>query len=361
MVSVSDMPACKFDFIWHNLAVMRKRNSFIKFILCLAIAALAVLFFAVCVHSTVHKTKTFVIKNGDSVTAVASQLRNQHLVISDRVFMFLVRLRGGRVQSGEYDIPRGASLWRVVDMFVNGKVATTRIVIPEGLTIIQIKELLLASKDLVGDAWCDDMRGWGAVCDLSDGDVFPDTYYVARGTARMAVLSLAHKKMEKIKNKWLRSRKNPPAPLKNWNDVITLASIVQRETPRASEMKIVAGVYLNRLRRGIRLQADPTVVYALTNGYGDMRGEPLLRGHLKIDSPYNTYRHGGLPPAPIANVGLSAIRAVLDPAETKYLYFVADGQGGHRFSVDYDAHIKNHADWREIKQQNNPGLNFVGK
>jgi UPF0755 protein len=337
---------------------MRKRKPLISFLLGFVIAAFAILFFGVCVHSTVHKTKTFVIQNGDSVTAVATRLRRQNLVVSDKAFVFLVRFRGGRVQSGEYDIPRGASLWRVVDMFVQGQVATTKVVIPEGLTIIQIKELLLAAPDLVGDVWCDEVRAWGAVCDLGDGDVFPDTYYVARGTARMAVLDLAHKKMQRIKNNWLRRRKNPPAPLRDWNDVITLASIVQRETPRAKEMKIVASVYLNRLRRGIRLQADPTVVYVLTDGYGDMRGQPLLRGHLKIDSPYNTYRHSGLPPAPIANVGIHAIRAVLEPANTKYLYFVADGRGGHRFSVDYDAHIKNHADWREIKRQNNPELDF---
>lgn len=340
---------------------MRKRKPIISFLLGFGIAAAVILFFAVCVHSTVRKTKTFVIQNGDSVTAVASQLRRKNLVLSDRAFVALVRLRGGRIQSGEYDIPRGASLWRVVDMLVRGKIATTKIVIPEGLTIIQIKELLLAAPDLSGDAWCNETRAWGAVCDLGDGDVFPDTYYVARGTARLAVLDLAYKKMQKIKNDWLRRRKNPPAPLRDWNDVVTLASIVQRETPRVAEMKLVAGVYLNRLRRGIRLQADPTVVYALTNGYGDMRGEPLLRGHLKIDSPYNTYRHGGLPPAPIANVGLHAIRAVLDPANTNYLYFVADGHGGHRFSIDYDAHIKNHADWRQIKRQNNPGLDFGTK
>jgi UPF0755 protein len=151
--------------------------------------------------------------------------------------------------------------------------------------------------------------------------------------------------------------RNPPAPLRGWDDVITLASIVQKETPKTSEMKIVASVYLNRLRRGMRLQADPTVVYALTDGYGDMRGEPLLRGHLKIDSPYNTYRNNGLPPAPIANVGTHAIRAVMNPADTKYLYFVADGRGGHKFSSDYESHMRNHADWREIKKLNNPELN----
>ena len=206
---------------------------------------------------------------------------------------------------------------------------------------------------LSGDVDCDDGR---PVCDLADGDVFPDTYYVARGTSRLAVLELARKKMLDIKNKWMRMHRNAPAPLRGWDDVITLASIVQKETPKTSEMKIVASVYLNRLRRGMRLQADPTVVYALTDGYGDMRGEPLLRGHLKIDSPYNTYRNNGLPPAPIANVGTHAIRAVMNPADTRYLYFVADGRGGHKFSADYESHMKNHADWREIKKLNNPEL-----
>ena len=118
-------------------------------------------------------------------------------------------------------------------------------------------------------------------------------------------------------------------------------------------MSIVASVYLNRLNKKMRLQADPTVVYALTDGLGDMQENALLRGHLKIDSPYNTYRNAGLPPAPIANVGQNAIRAVLNPAKTNFLFFVADGQGGHLFSESYDTHMKNHANWRQIKNMKN--------
>jgi UPF0755 protein len=156
-----------------------------------------------------------------------------------------------------------------------------------------------------------------------------------------------------IEDMWKKTNRRLPRPLKNWNEVITLASIVQKETPRAREMPIVASVYFNRLNRGMRLQADPTVVYALTDGLGDMQGQPLLRGHLKTDSPYNTYTNKGLPPAPIANVGQAAIRAVLKPANTNYLFFVADGRGGHKFSKDYETHQKNHADWREIKKSMN--------
>lgn len=339
---------------------MRRRSKKIlaRYLILIAVAMFAVIYYALCVRSPIRESVMFVIDSGDTVAAVAKKLDKQKIVFSDMAFKMSIRLRGGRVQSGEYEIPSGASAWKIAGMFARGKIATTRIVIPEGLTIIQIRDLLRAAPQLTGDVECDDGR---AVCDIADGDIFPDTYYVARGTSRLAVLDLARKKMETVKNKWLRTRRNPPAPLRSWDDVIILASIVQRETPRVSEMPVVASVYLNRLRRNMRLQADPTVIYALTDGYGDMRGEPLLRGHLKIDSPYNTYRNKGLPPAPIANVGAHAIRAVLEPADTKYLYFVADGHGGHKFSSDYESHIKNHYDWREIKKLNNPDIDFENR
>ena len=257
-------------------------------------------------------------------------------------------LAGAGFERGEF----GCHLARHGCEFANGRVASTTIVIPEGLTIKQIKNLLLRSSALTGAVECKSGNS-APVCNLRDGDVFPDTYTVARGMNRLAVLDLARKKMVNIQGAWERTNRRLPKPLQDWDDVITLASIVQKETPQAREMPIVASVYLNRLNRGMRLQADPTVVYALTDGLGDMQGQPLLRGHLKIDSPYNTYRNKGLPPAPIANVGENAIRAVLRPADTNYLFFVADGRGGHLFSKDYEEHKKNHNDWREIKKLKN--------
>ena len=326
----------------------KSRNNFIA--LVGAICGLCI--YIMGIWSPVRADTSFIINSGDSVSGVASSLSKNHIVYSESLFKLAIRNMGGRVQRGDYDIPRGASMWRIARMFSNGYVATTDIVIPEGLTIKQIKVLLSNAPRLTGDVEC--VSGNTAdVCDLHDGDVFPDTYRVAKGTPRLAVLDLAHKKMIKIQEQWQRAGYITPRPLKTWNDVLTLASIVQRETPRESEMPIVASVYINRLRKNMRLQADPTIVYALTEGYGDMRGEPLLRGHLKIDSPYNTYKHNGLPPAPIANVGTAAIRAVLRPADTNYLYFVADGQGGHIFSKSYDEHMKHHADWREIKNARN--------
>lgn len=338
--------------------MIRRRKKFFKpkrthIIISVMMAALVLGVVVVCgVLSPVRQTTTFVVPSGASVASVADGLAAKNLVISKSVFMAMVRTTGKTIQRGEYDIPRRASAWRIARMLTRGDVATTTVVIPEGLTIKQIKQQLLARSDLSGPVNCDtgDTR---MVCSIRDGEFFPDTYRVARGTSRLALLELGRKKMESIHNTWRRAGEHAPAPLKNWNDVVTLASIVQKETPRASEMPIVASVYLNRLRKKMRLQADPTVVYAITDGLGDMRGAPLLRGHLKTDSKYNTYTNGGLPPGPIANVGRAALRAVLNPADTNYLFFVADGNGGHRFSKSYDEHQKNHADWRVIKKVKN--------
>ena len=316
---------------------------------CLAGAAGVIYVFGIA--SPIRETTSLRVDDGASVSSVAARLRAGDLITSVDTFKMAVRLHGGRVQSGLYDLPAGASVWRIARMLARGRVATTTIVIPEGLTIRQIKQQLLQSAALNGPVDCDAPDR--AVCHLRDGDVFPDTYRVARGTNRLAVLELARQKMAQIQENWQNAGARAPAPLTTWNDVVTLASIVQKETPRVAEMPIVASVYLNRLRQKMRLQADPTVVYAVTGGLGDMQGRPLLRGHVKTKNPYNTYVNHGLPPAPIANVGRAALTAVLNPADTNYLFFVADGAGGHRFARTYEEHRRNHADWRAIKKFQN--------
>ena len=326
-----------------------KKNILLWFVMVPAIVFVAGFIYVFCIKSTVESPVIFNVVRGDSVTGVANRLVKNNLIDSKDLFIASVRFHGGKVQSGQYDIPRGTSLWGITKMLVSGDVATTNIVIPEGLTVKQIKNLLLQHSGLTGGVECTDNIA-RPVCDLKDGQIFPDTYRVARGTDRLAVLELMRKKMIDVRAHLIKANRNLPKPLKNWDEILTLASIVQKETPVAREMPIVASVYLNRLNKGMRLQADPTVVYVLTDGLGDMQGAPLLSGHLKIDSPYNTYRNSGLPPAPIANVGLAALRAVLRPAKTKFLFFVADGQGGHRFSIDYAQHQKNHNAWREIKK-----------
>ncbi len=327
---------------WKNI------KSWIKFALAIVCVIVFVVFYIFNLWSPLKKSVSIVVERGTSVTAVTNYMVQNRIIKSADLFYFSVRLNGGKIQAGEYDIPRGAGVWTIADMLTHGKVATTTITIPEGYTIKQIKSMLMATPYLSGDVACNTSA---SVCALQDGDVFPDTYRVARGTPRLALLDLARKKMLSVKERLFRYKY--PEPLKNWNDVLVLASIVQKETPQIKEMPIVASVYLNRLKKNMRLQADPTVVYVLTDGFGDMRGQPLLRGHLKIDSPYNTYRNNGLPPKPIANVGVDAIRAVLKPANTNYLFFVADGRGGHNFSTEYSEHQKNHSVWRDIKKEIN--------
>ena len=330
--------------------IFRKNKSTVYAMLVVVLAVCGLMLWQFGIRSTVQVSRTFIINRGASVGAVAQSLHRHNLVVSPMAFKMAIRMNGGRVQSGEYDVPRGISAWGLARMFATGDVASTTITIPEGLTVKQIKQLLLNSSNLTGGVECitDTTQ---AVCNLKDGDLFPDTYRVARGTSRLAVLDLMRKKMVALESEMDRYIRRLPKPLKDWNDVITLASIVQKETPRETEMPMVASVYINRLNKGMRLQADPTVVYAITNGLGDMQGAPLLRAHLSVDSPYNTYKKSGLPPAPIANVGRSAVISVLKPADTKYLYFVADGQGGHKFARDYEAHKKNHAAWRKIKNK----------
>lgn len=312
-----------------------------------AVLAVLVVFFVIVMFGFVSRKSVLItVPAGASVSQVAETLKKNDLIDSAASFKLAVRAQGGNIKVGQYNIPSGASAWRIAKMLTRGDVALTKIVIPEGLTLKQIKNLLARDETLSGDVNC--VQGnMSQVCKIHDGDVFPDTYKVARGTPRLAVLDLARRKMDSVRGNF--ETRAMPKPLTSWNQVVTLASIVQKETPKVSEMPIVASVYLNRLRRGMRLQADPTVVYVLTDGLGDMQGAPLLTGHLKLDSPYNTYMNAGLPPGPIANVGAAAIRAVLKPADTNYLFFVADGNGGHRFSNTYEEHLKNHADWRQIK------------
>lgn len=329
----------------------RKWRSFkdwVKFVLAIVCVFVFAVFFVFNVLSPVRKPVDIVVPRGASVTRMTDYLYKNNIIKSKSLFNFSIKLNGGKIMAGEYEIQRGAGMWTIASMLAHGRIATTTVTIPEGYTIKQIKKMLMNMPSLAGDVDCDKSL---PVCDLKDGDIFPDTYRIARGTSRLAVLDLARKKMQEVKNSF--SGSAYPVPLKSWDEVMVLASIVQKETPLKREMPIVASVYLNRLNTNMRLQACPTVVYALTDSEGDMHGEPLLSGHLKIDSPYNTYTHGGLPPHPIANVGRDAIRAVLKPANTKYLFFVADGRGGHKFSKDYSEHQKNHDVWREIKKDLN--------
>ncbi|MDR1697151.1 MAG: endolytic transglycosylase MltG [Rickettsiales bacterium] len=313
---------------------------------------------------------TYTVAPGESIGAVAAGLKSDDIIKSETLFKIAARLNGNKIQTGIYDIPKRAGTFRIANMMARGRVASVLVTIPEGLTIKQIVNLLNENPNLTGkisnelctryppleggsQSASETTRdaGRGQKCTkYSDGDLFPDTYKVPRGTSRDDFIKIMANEMRRIRGELEKMPR--PKPLKNWNEVITLASIVQRETPKFSEMPTVASVYLNRLKTGMRLQADPTVVYQITGGLGDMNEKPLLTAHLKIDGPYNTYTRSGLPAGPIANPGAHAIRAVLKPADTTYYYFVADGTGGHKFSRTLDEHNDARAVWKKIKENN---------
>lgn len=296
-------------------------------------------------RSVVREDVSFIIADGASVTSVARRLKEQGLITSKDGFKITVRLISGNIKRGLYDIPKGTSVYGIARMMARGDIATTTVMIPEGLTVKQIVAILDRNPHLTGSA----CLGANNTCP-ANGSLFPDTYRVAKGTSRAAVIELMRLRKSDIRHQFERRGEAVfPRPLQTWDEVIVLASIVQKETPKRHEMPKVAGVFLNRLNRNMRLQADPTVVFAVTGGLGDMQGRPLVRTHLQRPHPYNTYLNHGLPPGAIANVGRAAIQAVLNPADTEYLFFVADGTGGHIFSRTYQEHRVNHEAWREIR------------
>ena len=319
---------------------MSKKIAVRKRKILIAIAVMISIFF-ITAYLTVSRSilkdnMEYTVVPGVSISSVANDL------YQGKLFKFLVLVNGNKIQVGTYDFPVGSSIWRMARMMARGQIASVAIVVPEGLTVKQIAKLLKDNKYLSGDNFGESHITY------KDGELFPDTYIVAKGTDRNAVLDLMARKMVEIRTGSERIAKIP-SPLSNWNDVVTLASIVQKETGKVSEMPIIASVYLNRLKKGMRLQADPTVVYAITNGLGDMQERKLWAKYLQIKNPFNTYKNFGLPPAPIANVGMDAIKAVLRPADTNYLYFVADGTGGHVFSQTLDQHNKFREVLRRIK------------
>ena len=193
---------------WKNI------KSWIKFFLAICCVVFFLVFFVFNLWSPIKKPVTVIVKPGVSVTRLTNYLVKNRVIKSGDLFMFSVRAKGGKIMAGEDDIPRGAGVWVVADMITTGKVATTTITIPEGYTIKQIKNLLMASTTLSGDTECDNDS---PVCNLQDGDIFPDTYRVARGMSRLAVLDLARKKMLEVKQKFDSGKY--PKPLNDWNDV----------------------------------------------------------------------------------------------------------------------------------------------
>jgi UPF0755 protein len=256
---------------------------------------------------------------------IGSDLRDSHWRF--RLVGYLTR-RSGEVHAGEFAFPAHASLRTVFAVLRTGQPVQHHVTIPEGLTAPQIVAVLARAEALSG-----------ADAPVAEGSVLPQTYAYTYGTPRAAILARASTALDRaLDQAW--ANRAPDLPLTTPRDALILASIVERETAKPEERPLVAAVFLNRLRDGMRLQSDPTVVFSASQGMG-MLDHPLTRAELDRDDAYNTYRNPGLPPGPICAPGMASLDAVLHPADTDALYFVADGSGGHAFSRTLADHNRN--------------------
>jgi UPF0755 protein len=246
------------------------------------------------------------------------------------------------LKAGEYRIPAGASPQAVLELLASGRVVLHRVTVPEGLTTVEVLELLEAVPVLEGE-----LPPPGP-----EGTLLPETWLVPRGEPRARLVERMRAAMRTtLEELW--AKRAAELPYREPAEAVVLASLVERETARAEERPLVAAVFVNRLKRGMRLQSDPTVVYALSGGRSAL-DRPLARKDLELDHPFNTYRIPGLPPAPIANPGRAALEAALAPAAVDYLYFVADGSGGHAFARTLAEHNRNVARWRRLRDGERP-------
>jgi UPF0755 protein len=285
---------------------------------------------------------TVVIERGVGVRDIAATLHDAGVIGEPLIFLAGVEVfgKGRPLKAGEYLFPARLSMHQVMQQMIDGTTVVHRLTVPEGLTAAEIVALVASATDLAGDL----------PKDLpADGSLLPETYFYSRGDTRQDLLARMKKGMDdRLAELW--QARDPAAPLKTPAEAVTLASIVEKETGVAAERPHVAAVFYNRLAQGMPLQSDPTVIYALTAGKGPLN-RALSHADLQTASPYNTYVNMGLPPGPIANPGRASLEAVLHPATSKDLYFVADGTGGHVFAETLDEHNKNVARWRQLQKQ----------
>ena len=271
-------------------------------------------------------------------TQIAMVLQDQGIISDARIFSAAAAVngfRGGRLRAGEFEFASGATMEDVLGMITAGRFLTYKVTIPEGWTSQMVVARVTEQKELEGDI----------KTVPPEGAVLPDTYVFRRGLSRQKLIDDMQTAQTKLLDTLWQAR---PATTKlaTPQDLVTMASIVEKETGLAEERPKVASVFLNRLDQKMRLQSDPTIIYGIVGGKGKL-DRPLTKTDIETATPYNTYTISGLPPGPIANPGKAALEAVLNPADTKYLYFVADGSGGHAFASTLDEHNANVKKWRD--------------
>ena len=291
--------------------------------------------------------RTVVIPKGEGRIAIAERLEREGIITNRWTFVggyllqgFLGGHKTGELRAGEYEIKEHASMHDVIDTLAEGKSILYKTTLPEGLTSEQIVERLKAETSLSGEV----------ASVPSEGTLLPDTYYFSKGASRNEILDRMRADMEKLlASLW--EQRDPDIPVRSVDELVTFASIVEKETGKDDERAHVASVFINRLAKGMRLQSDPTIIYGLFGGDGKPADRPIFQSDIKKETPYNTYVIKGLPPAPIANPGRAALEAVAHPWKTKDLYFVADGTGGHVFAATLEEHNANVRRWRKLEAE----------
>ncbi|HTI66512.1 MAG TPA: endolytic transglycosylase MltG [Caulobacteraceae bacterium] len=286
---------------------------------------------------------TVVLRKGAGVSEIGAALERGGAIASAPLFMAAAQISGAAkgLKAGEYAFASRSSLSQVLSKIRRGDIVHHRVTVPEGLTSQQVVDILAKTAVLTGQ-----------VPTPPEGVLLPETYDVVRGEERSAVLQRMMDARDRLLGQ-LWAKRQAGLPFETPDQAVTLASIVEKETGVPAERPRVAAVYVNRLHQGMRLEADPTLIYGINGGRPLGRG--LLQSELLMPGPYNTYLNAGLPPTPIGNPGRAALAAVLDPPQTREVFFVADGTGGHAFAETYEQHQKNVALWREIERTRPPG------
>ncbi len=335
-----EMPARRSKSVRHPFVIVG--NAIISFFVLAAIAAVVGLVLGkqqFDVPGPLVADRIVNIAHGSGIREIADVLTREGVI--DRPWLFVggvlvLKARQG-LKAGEYEFKAHASLRDVIDTIVEGRVVMHQFAVPEGLTSEQIVARLMHNDVLVEN-----------IKEIPpEGSLLPDTYDFTRGTPREQIIRRMQRAQQRlIKEIW--THRAPDLPLKTPEQLVILASLVEKETGRPDERSRVAAVFLNRLKQKMRLQSDPTIIYGLVGGKGTL-GRPLLKTDIDQPTPYNTYQIDGLPPGPITNPGRASLEAAANPARTRELYFVADGTGGHVFSETYEQHEKNVARLRRLE------------
>ena len=318
-----------------------------KILKCLLILAFIGLIiggtFLYFIHKEFTKTSTLTtpveinISKGSSLNQIAYLLEKKGIIKDARLFILYSRINklSSNLKAGEYRFENQVSFSSIAQKITLGDVIKRTITIPEGKALSEIIDIINNEPNLKGEI----------TIPLKEGDILPETYQFTTDTTKDDIIKNAKLAMEKALNEAMQ-KISPNSPIKTKEDLLILASIVEKETGLANERDVVASVFINRLKIGMRLQTDPTIIYAVTGGKMNLN-RPIYKKDLAYDSPYNTYLYSGLPPTPICSPGIDAINAVATPKEPKFLYFVADGlTGGHRFATSLSEHNKNVSNYR---------------